>query len=62
MAYEKVFEGKTRIFIPTSEVDLKSDAVWKPGQGALILAQDEEESKNEMPSMKLALSKSFSRV
>jgi len=62
MVYEKVFEGKTRIFIPTSEIDLKSDAVWKPGQKALILVQDEEESKNEMPSSKLALSKSFSRV
>jgi len=60
MVYEKVFEGKTRFFIPTSEVDLKSDVVWAPGQGALIRAKDEEESKNEMPSSKLALSKSFS--
>ena len=62
MVYEKVFEGKTRIFIPKSEVDLKSDAVWKPGQRSLICAKDEVESKNKMPSMKLALLKSFSRV
>ena len=57
MAYERVFEGKTKHFIPISEVDLVSDAVWEPGQGDRIRAQDLEESINRWPSMKLAISK-----
>ena len=55
--YERVFKGKRNIFIPISEVDLLSDAVWGPGEGDLIRAQDLEESKRRKPSMKSAISK-----
>jgi len=57
VAYERFFKGKTRHFIPKSEVDLASDAVWEPGQGDRIREQDLEESKKRRPSMKSALSK-----
>jgi len=56
IAYERVFERKTKHFIPMSEVDLASDAVWEPGQGARVRAQDLRESKNRKPSMRTALS------
>ena len=58
MIYERVFEGKTTHFVPISEVDLVSDAVWEPGQGDLIRAQDQRDSENKVSSMKVA----FSRV
>ena len=58
MIYERVFEGKTTHFVPSSEVDLVSDAVWGPGQGDLIRAQDQKDSENKVSSMKVA----FSRV
>jgi hypothetical protein len=57
MAYERIFEGKTKHFIPMAEVDFETDAVWKPGQGDRIRAQDLEESKMKRPSMKLAIFK-----
>ena len=60
MAYERVFEGKTEHFVRQSEVDLASDAVWEPGEGDRIREQDREESKNEKPSTKTALSKVLS--
>ena len=56
VAYEKFYKGETNHFIPKSEVDLASDAVWKPRQGDQRRAQDLKESKKEKPSMKLALS------
>ena len=58
MAYERFYKGKTTHFVPMSEVDLASDAVWEPGQKDKILAQDLEESKKKRPSMKSA----FARV
>jgi len=58
MIYERFGEGKTTHFIPSSEVDLASDAVWEPGQGDQIRAQDEKDSEKKESSMKLA----FSRV
>ena len=58
MAYERFYKGKTTHFTSKSEVDLASDAVWKPGQGDERRAQDLEESKKEKPSMK----KAFIRV
>ena len=57
MAYERVFQGKTKHFIPKSEVDLGSDAVWGPGEGDRIRAQDLEDPKNKKHSMKSALIK-----
>ena len=51
--YERVFKGKMRPFIPISEVDLLSDAVWAPGEGDRIRAKDLEEKRNS--SMKAAL-------
>jgi len=58
MIYERFCEGKTTHFVPTYEVDLASDAVWEPGQGDQIRAQDEKDSEKKVPSMKVA----FSRV
>ena len=59
MAYERFFEGKTKHFIPKSEVDLVSDAVWEPGQGDRIRAQDRKDSEKKESSMKLAFSRVF---
>jgi hypothetical protein len=56
MAYERL-KGTTKHFIPMSEVDFVSGAVWEPGQGDRIRAQDLEESKNKKPSMKSAIIK-----
>ena len=47
--------------MPTSEIDLASDAVWGPGGGARIRAQDEEEARNEMHPCGRALRTVFSR-
>jgi amino acid permease len=58
MIYERFCEGKTRHFVPSAEVDLASDAVWGPGQGDQIRAQDKKESEKKESSMKVA----FSRV
>ena len=59
MAYERIFEGKTKHFILKSEVDLVSDAVWEPGQGQgdRIRAQDQKDSERKKSSMKEAISK-----
>jgi hypothetical protein len=57
VVYERVFEGKTRHFIPKSKVDLKSDAVWEPGEGDRVRELDLEESRRKRPSMKTAFSK-----
>ena len=58
MIYEKFYEGKAILFVPSSEVDLVSDAVWEPGQGEQIREQDRKDSEKKESSMKLA----FSRV
>ena len=57
MAYERFFLGKTNHFTSISEIDFVSGAVWEPGQGDRIRAQDLEESKNKKPSMKSAIIK-----
>jgi hypothetical protein len=57
VAHERVFKGKTKYFIPKSEVDLVSDDIWKHGEGDLIRARDREESKKKKSSMKLAIFK-----
>ena len=56
--YERFCKGKTTHFVRTTEVDLASDAVWEPGQGDQIRAQDQRESEKKVSSMKVA----FSRV
>ena len=53
----KFYIGKTTHFIPKLKVDLASDAVWEPGKGDKMPAQDLEESKKKRPSMKSALSR-----
>jgi len=55
MTYERIFKGKTKHFIPKSEVDLVSDAVWEPGQGDQIRAQDLEESKKKTAKSALSI-------
>jgi hypothetical protein len=57
MIYERFVEGKTTHFVPLMEVDLKSDAVWEPGQGDEIRAQDQRDSEKKESSMKLAFTK-----
>ena len=57
--YERFCEGKTTHFVPISEVDLVSDAVWEPGQGDQIRAQDRKDSEKKESSMKLAFSRVF---
>ena len=47
--------------MPTSEVDLVTDRVWEPGEGARIREQDEEEARNEMHPCGRALRTVFSR-
>jgi amino acid permease len=54
LVYERFYEGKKRHFIPKAEVDLATDAVWKPGQGDMIRAQDEKNS-DKSTTMKSAL-------
>ena len=58
MIYERIYKGKMTLFVPSSEVDFVSDAVWEPGQGEQIRAQDRKDSEKKESSMKLA----FSRV
>ena len=57
MIYERFCEGKTTHFVPSSEVDLASDAVWEPGKGDQIRAQDQKDSEKKGSSMKLAFSR-----
>jgi len=59
MAYERIFERKTKHFISKLEVDLVTDAVWgpDPAERDQILAQDKEDSINKRPSMKAAIIK-----
>ncbi|KAF9235205.1 amino acid permease/ SLC12A domain-containing protein [Melanogaster broomeanus] len=44
-AYERFILGERQHFVPLLEVDLETDAVWKPGDGARIREQDELETK-----------------
>ena len=61
--YERVFnKGETKYIIPLSEVDLTSDAVWGPGEGERIRAEDQEESKKGNSSGKSALSEVFTPI
>ena len=57
MAHERFYKGNTTHFVPISEVNLASDAVWEPGKKEKILAQDLEESKKKRPSMTSAFAK-----
>lgn len=58
LVYERFYLGKNQHFIPKCEVDLVTDAVWKPGEGDFIRAQDRKES-DEKKSVKSAF---FARV
>ena len=51
LVYERFCEGKKRHFISKSEVDLATDAVWKPGDGDKIRAQDHKDSDKKKSSM-----------
>lgn len=45
--YERYGLGIRQHFVPLLEVDLQTDAVWKPGEGAMIRdheGKDEEEA------------------
>ncbi|KAJ8594082.1 hypothetical protein M405DRAFT_809739 [Rhizopogon salebrosus TDB-379] len=45
--YERFRLGIRQHFVPLLEVDFETDAVWKPGEGAMIQDQDQYEGKNE---------------
>ena len=55
MVYERFYKGKTTHFVRKSEADLVSNAVWEPGQGDKIRAQDLEESNMKKSSTKTAI-------
>ena len=57
--YERFYQGKKTHFIPKSKVNLTSDAVWKPGDGDKIRAQDREDSAKKSSSMRSAFLKVF---
>ncbi|KIM38704.1 hypothetical protein M413DRAFT_420048 [Hebeloma cylindrosporum] len=40
--YEKIALGKTSHFVPMSEIDFVSDAVWNPGEGEDVRRRDQE--------------------
>ncbi|KAF9476781.1 hypothetical protein BDN70DRAFT_811712 [Pholiota conissans] len=40
--YERLYLKRTTHFVPVLEVDLTTDAVWGPGEGAAVLAKDKE--------------------
>ncbi|KAF8804296.1 amino acid permease [Phlegmacium glaucopus] len=52
--YERFYLGKKQHFIPKSQVDLVTDAVWKPGEGDAVRAQDQKESDEKKKSSVLA--------
>ena len=52
--YERSCKEKTTHFVRSTEVDFASDAVWEPGQGDQIRAQDQRESEKKVSSMKVA--------
>lgn len=53
--YERFYLGKKQhFFIPASQVDLVTDAVWKPGEGDLVRAQDQKESDEKKKKTFLA--------
>ena len=45
--YERFWLGRRVHFVPLHEVDLDTDAVWTPGDGARVRARDELEAKNK---------------
>ena len=55
MVYERFYKGKTTHFVRKSEADLVSNAVWEPGQGDKIRAQDKKDSEKKVSSMKTAI-------
>ena len=55
MVYERFYKGKTTHFVRKSEADLVSNAVWQPGQGDKIRAQDKKDSEKKVSSMKTAI-------
>lgn len=48
--YERFYLSKTIHFVPLTEVDLNTDAVWKPGEGARIREAEkaEKQKRKEM--------------
>ncbi|OJA11654.1 hypothetical protein AZE42_08380 [Rhizopogon vesiculosus] len=46
--YERFGLGIRQYFVPLLEVDLQTDAVWKPGEGATIRDQGQREGKEDV--------------
>ncbi|RDB20075.1 Lysine-specific permease [Hypsizygus marmoreus] len=40
--YERVYQQRSQHFVPTSEVDFVTDAVWKPGEGTAARKQEKK--------------------
>ena len=43
--FERFYERKLEHFVPTSEIDFVTDAVWKPGEGAAVPERDYKEKQ-----------------
>jgi hypothetical protein len=44
--WERLIQKTGQYFVPLLEVDLDTDAVWKPGQGAVVRERDQLDEKN----------------
>lgn len=50
--YERFVLGRLNHFVPTSEVDFVTDAVWAPGDGDVIREHDKQERKSRRISLR----------
>jgi amino acid permease len=62
VGYEKFYLGKNQHFIPKFEVDLVTDAVWKPGEGDVVHMQDHKESDEKKSFLTRVLPQKFLRM
>jgi amino acid permease len=43
--FERFYEGKSKHFVPTSEIDFVTEAVWNPGEGVAVRERDKNEKQ-----------------
>ncbi|KDR84458.1 hypothetical protein GALMADRAFT_56386 [Galerina marginata CBS 339.88] len=48
--YKKFIVGKGHHFVPVSEIDFATDAVWRPGDGDAVRARDRQEREEKIQS------------
>lgn len=49
-AYERFYIGKKQYFVGKRDVDFETSAVWKPGEGTVILERGRKEREDRMLS------------